>query len=358
MENIRQTLKKIDSLKIQSKAQLPFSIMPFLYNRINTKELLHSEIIASFLNPTSEHNCGKFFLFNFFDIIGIHKDEYDQESDFKIHIEFGIDNMRRIDILITWENKKTKEKKAIIIENKLNDAVDQKDQLKDYYSSISSQKFKVLKIVYIPRDQKKYAPPEKLDEDIKKLICVIYPKDIIDWMAILPNIEDAKEACISYSNLLKYMNMKNQNIVNAHKLLNNLSNEELKTIVSMYNVVKTSEWNFEVIRKITEILKEKNKKIIFKEKENRCVEIYFEDYNFWVELYFYFEDKCFNLWVADRTSESEISQTIYNLGFKHDVISKGYHYFKNENMFSYKFPSDDNYNKLVSDILTILEVSK
>ena len=358
MENIRQTLNKIDSLKIQSKAQLPFSIMPFLYNRITTKELLHSEIIASFLNPKSEHNCGTFFLFNFFDKIGIQKDEYNEESNFNIDIEFGIENLRRIDILITWENKKTNEKKAIIIENKLNDAIDQKNQIKDYFTAISSQNFNVLKIVYIPRNQKKYAPPEKLDEDISKLICVIYPKVLIEWMGILPNIEDAKESCISYSNLLKYMNMKNENIENAHTLLKKLSNDELKSIVTLYNIIKTSEWNLAVLSEIVIILKEKNDKIIFNEKENRYIEIYYEGYKFWIELYFYFEDKVFKLWIADDTHESFTNVEINNLGFKHDVMSKGFHYFKNVNMHSYEFPSDNNYKKLVEDILRILEVSK
>ena len=358
MQNIKELLGKVNSLAIKKVEQLPYSILPYLYDRISTKELLHSEIIASLLDSESDHNCGNFFLFTFFKQIELKESLYANETNFKIDVEFGIEDQRRIDILITWEDKITKKKSAIIIENKLNDATDQKDQLKDYYTSIYKE-YEVLKIVYIPRDQKKYAPSEKLDKDIRKLICVLYPKDLIKWLSNLPMNEEAKDArgsCINYSNILKYMNIKNHNMDNANELLNKLSNEEIKVLVSLYNTVKIDDLKVAVFAQIKESLKKENENIKIEAKEkNKYVEIYFEEYKFWIELYFYFDLSYFTLWIA--TNESDINPTINNLGFKYHGLEKKYHYYKNENFHIYKFPSDDKYKKLVDDILDILKLS-
>lgn len=154
--------------------------------------------------------------------------------------------------------------------------------------------------------------------------------------------------------------MKNENIYNANILLTELSNNEIKTIVDVYNIMKSNEWNYAIFNQLKTILIEKNEKIIFKEKDYRSVEIYFEGYKFWIELYFYLEEKYFKLWVVNySTEESNINPIISNLGFSHDSISKNRHYFINtsESMHIYEFPTNDKYEKLTNEILRILKVS-
>ena len=356
MENTKQLLEKIAQFDIQKSEDLPYSILTYLYNRIGSKELLHSEIIESFLNPKSEHQCGCFFLFNFFKLIEIDKCHYETETEFNIYTEYGIENQRRIDILITWEDKITKKRSAIIIENKLNDATDQRDQLKDYYASISKE-FEVLKIVYIPRDLSKKAPLDDLSDEIKKLVINIYPKDLTKWISNVPINEDVKVYCASYSNLLKYMNLKNLNAMNANLLLEGLNSNEIKSLVNLSKIVNSVDWNSTIFSKIKEKLNVTYPNVRLEIKENRYAEIFHANEDpFWIELYLYSD--YFALWIADKSIEKDaINPAIKNLHFSHDTISK-YHYFKNENMHNYEFPSEDKYSKLVEDISKILEVSK
>ena len=350
MENTKQLLEKITQFDIQKSEDLPYSILTYLYNRISSKELLHSEIIESFLNPKSEHQCGSFFLFNFFELIEIDKCHYETETEFNIYTEYGIENQRRIDTLITWNGK------AVIIENKLNDAVDQKDQLRDYYLSISKE-FEVLKIVYIPRDLSKKAPLDDLSDAVRKLVINIYPKDLIKWINNVPINEDVKVSCTSYSNLLKYMNLKNLNSMNANLLLEGLNSNEIKSLVNLSKIVNSVDWISTIFSKIKEKLNVPYPNLRLEIKENRYAEIFHGNEDpFWIELYF--NSDYFALWIADKSIEDQaINPAIKNLHFSHDSISK-YHYLKNENMHNYKFPSEDKYSKLVEDISKILEVSR
>ena len=350
MENTKQLLEKIAQFDIQKSEDLPYSILTYLYNRIGSKELLHSEIIESFLNPKSEHQCGCFFLFNFFKLIEIDKCHYETDTEFNIYTEYGIENQRRIDTLITWNGK------AVIIENKLNDAVDQKDQLKDYYLSISKE-FEVLKIVYIPRDLSKRAPLDDLSDAVRKLVINIYPKDLIKWINNVPINEDVKVSCASYSNLLKYMNLKNLNAMNANLLLEGLNSNEIKSLVNLSKIVNSVDWNSTIFSKIKEKLNVTYPNVRLEIKENRYAEIFHANEDpFWIELYLYSD--YFALWIADKSIEKDaINPAIKNLNFSHDSMSK-YHYFKNENMHNYEFPSEDKYSKLVEDILKILDVSR
>lgn len=98
----------------------------------------------------------------------------------------------------------------------------------------------------------------------------MYPKDLIKWLSNLPMNEDTKDArdsCINYSNILKYMNIKNHNMDNANELLNSLNNEEIKVLVTLYNTVKTDEWKLAVFSQIKEILKNENENIKVEAKE-------------------------------------------------------------------------------------------
>lgn len=352
MENIKQVLEKVTKLNLQKPEHLPYSIIPFLYDRISSKELLHSEIISSFLNPKSNHQCGTHFLFNFFEMIQLDENDYKNETEFIIYTEHGVENLRRIDILITWKGK------AIIIENKLNDAVDQTDQLKDYYIAVSKE-FTVKKIVYIPRDQTKRAHLTDLDDKVKKLIVEIYPNDLIKWINKFPINADIKESCVSYSNTLKYMNLKNLNIMNSNQLLENLQPNELRLLIDLTKTINTNDWNFAVLKILKGKLISIDSEIMFTDKKVNCIEIFYKDFAFWVEIYLHTNDFDFGLWIVSKSNDNPaICSAINMLGFNYEVQEDNYFYYKNENKYVYKFPTEDNYKDLVKDIIDILKESK
>jgi hypothetical protein len=374
MEQIKELLTKIRMLKIEKQEEVPYSIIPLLYNRITTKELLHSEIIASLLNPNSGHGCNTLFLQKFLNKIGLN-DYFDNSAKYEIYVEYPINvgaentsnSVRRIDILITWNNN------AVIVENKLNDAVDQENQLDDYYYAIrtekedikidwekysNNKKFDVLKVVYIPRDQIKKAPHIKFD---KELLKELYPSNLLEWLEDCrkdATSETSKPTLTNYIELLKYINIKNHNIMKAKQLLEELNDpNDLKKAIDIAGIINSSEWNIAKLEEIENSLKKKDQHILFKKLQDRYMEIYYENYEFWVELYCY--PKYFGLWIADKSSDKEvITQEIAKHGFEHYSMERGYHYFKNDKMFEYDFPSEDKNKKLVDDIFYLLADSK
>lgn len=373
MDGIKDLLQKVN-LRDGGSEEYLYSIMPMLYNRISSKELLHSEIIASLLDPSSGHGCNTLFLQKFFKEIEL-ETAFDNSAEYEISIEYQINIevenepqwIRRIDILITWNNY------AIIVENKLNNAVDQHNQLEDYYFAVqketddktidwkkyaSNKKYEVKKVVYIPCDQIKKAPHFKFD---KKLLKEFYPSDLIKWL------EDCKVgsvsgesnlAIVNYIELLKYMDIQNKNIMKARKLLSDLNDKnDIKKVLDIASIINSDEWNIAKLDEIVCKLRGIDSNIKFKIKENRYVEIFFEPYKFWVELYCRFD--YFELWIADKSSENDvINQQINILGFKHDVMQRGFRYFKNDKKFKYDFPSEDGYAKMLGDIRYLLEHSR
>jgi hypothetical protein len=60
--------------------------------------------------------------------------------------------------------------------------------------------------------------------------------------------------------------------------------------------------------------------INFKEKEDRDVEIFFDPYQFWLELYCY--PKHFRTWIAYESSKNVLKPKIINLGFHPEIMDK------------------------------------
>ena len=145
--------------------------------------------------------------------------------------------------------------------------------------------------------------------------------------------------------------------MNANLLLEGLNSNEIKSLVNLSKIVNSVDWISTIFSKIKEKLNVTYPNLRLEIKENRYAEIFHGNEDpFWIELYF--NSDYFTLWIADKSIENQaINPAIKNLHFSHDSISK-YHYFKNEDMHNYKFPSEDKYSKLVEDISKILEVSR
>ena len=88
---------------------------------ITIKETDHSKLLGGLLDPYGAHGQGRLFLNSFLDLLGFEKPT---EGTWKISIEDD-----HIDILL----RRTNPPSVIIIENKANDAVDQRGQLYRYW---------------------------------------------------------------------------------------------------------------------------------------------------------------------------------------------------------------------------------
>ena len=145
-ENINKRLQKIqDELQLNS-----FNL--FTISSYNSYlENFHSDVIAILINPNERHNQKHSFLNLFLDYlielgVKINKDDY---ALCEITREKG-----RIDIWI----KDNTSKKSIIIENKINNAGDQENQLETYYNYAINSGFEIDSIVYLTLNGNKNAP--------------------------------------------------------------------------------------------------------------------------------------------------------------------------------------------------------
>lgn len=134
----------------------PFNIFE-LISDIYYRENFHSDIIAKLFE-------NEIILKNFLDFIGVDKSKYE---NYEVEREES-----KIDILIKTE------KNCIIVENKLNWAVDMPEQLFRYYNECkNNKKLEVDKIVYLSPNSWKQPEEQSIKEIPKELIKTIIGYD-------------------------------------------------------------------------------------------------------------------------------------------------------------------------------------
>lgn len=185
-----------------------FCLVSDLYYREN----FHSDIICFFLDPKEKHQCGDVFLRTFIQMLNKTGKNIDPV---KYQDATAVREEGKIDILITSNLSK----RAIIIENKINEAVDMERQIPRYYDKISKD-FTVDAIVYLPLSNFKKPNKQdwtKQDEDnIEPLLISIpaYDKsggiNIVDnWLRpsiLLSDNLDVVSTLRQYSNLITKLN--------------------------------------------------------------------------------------------------------------------------------------------------------
>lgn len=243
-----------DILKKQDK-KLDFNIFDIITDKWK-KENFHSEILKFLLE-----NYEVFFN-NFLELINI--------KDKKEYLNAEITNEEaRIDILIKSE------KKAIIVENKINWAPDQNEQLAKYYKKVKDEyKKEVEKIIYIVPSKDKNPDEQTFgkDEKIKKEI-----KDRLEKIISFDGSENDLVSCLEKSrdklkeNLEKIKN--NFDSENFHKLffINHYIEILKRTGVGDMSTIKSNFYK-EIIEKY------KNGDNIF-EKLNYIIEMCSDDKN-------------------------------------------------------------------------------
>lgn len=212
-----------------------FKLSSDLYYREN----FHSDIIKAFLDPYESHGQENKYLNIFVEMLGLEKSDFEYSTVRR--------EPNNIDILITNQNSK----KAIIIENKVNNAVDMYRQLPRYYE-IVKQDYEVAAIVYITLDKSKRPDistwtTEEI-EDIKALLKIIpvFSRDgttnLVDhWInpaIIKSNDLDSSLILRQYAKLIKYLNTSTMDTISLEKFYNSLKEEDnLKTAISIRNML-------------------------------------------------------------------------------------------------------------------------
>jgi hypothetical protein len=141
-EEIKKLVKEYE-LSQSNPFDIGFNVF-HLSSDLYYRENFQSDIIAAFLNPHHSHNEKSKYLHLFIDFLNIAGGEKTiNKSDFlNSQVDREPDN---IDILIT----DTESKKAIIIENKINNAGDTYRQLPRYVDKVKKRKYDIQAIVYI-----------------------------------------------------------------------------------------------------------------------------------------------------------------------------------------------------------------
>lgn len=199
----------------KSKEDIPkdvfnvFSLVSDLYYREN----FHSDIISFFLDTQEKHGAGNAFLDAFIQMLN--KKGKSIDSNYYSDAVAIREKEDRIDILIKSESTK----RAIIIENKINNAVDMWRQIPRYYDYVTPN-YTLDAIVYLPLDIRK--EPDKGDwsnedkEKVSPLIVVIpaYDKSgntnlVDDWLhpsILLSDNLDVVSTLRQYSSLITKLN--------------------------------------------------------------------------------------------------------------------------------------------------------
>ena len=253
MENLQILLNSVNAILQEEKIKKEESLRRgerfnmFQVCGVNHYEVMHSAIIASFLDPNGSHGQMDKYLKAFLQTVD-DKTEIETSSS-SVYTEYvTLDG--RIDILI--EDKKGK---GIIIENKVY-ASDQSEQLKRY-DKFSKEKYKVgnYAIYYLTLDE------HDASDDSGKGInytCISYKEHILNWIgecikesATTPLI---RETLIQYRNQIKQLTNQDMDTENREKMIE---------ILTSSNNIDTT---IEILKKASDIYKQVRQNFINKLK--------------------------------------------------------------------------------------------
>ena len=180
IDAIRDILDKINNIYESEYRKLPYQVN--LLDEIHANENAHTRILLSLLRYEDNHDFP--ILKSFINLI---KDSYIQVKN--PNIEFNTSN---IDGLILESNKY-----AIIIENKIHWAVDQKEQIDRYVKHVINERqipASCVYVIYLTSDGNKEVSDYSMSDDTKatlgeRYVRMNYKYDILPWLnnVVLPN---------------------------------------------------------------------------------------------------------------------------------------------------------------------------
>lgn len=184
------------------------------------KEICHSRILAQFLDPKGKHGDGSIYLSRFLVVNGIQDFSYGTPgiADAIITTERSIASGRKIDIFIEW-TEPTGQKRAVIIENKLNGAIYQPNQLEDYRDAIEKEGYVDVKVIALHINEKPQDSLIKADSIIYASDIAIHIFDYLLGKEEVPNDYMHYGAILPYENYLLSLSLNNSTMDTAKQIL-------------------------------------------------------------------------------------------------------------------------------------------
>lgn len=316
--------------KAKDELYTAFRFNPFRFFR--TDEMGLSAVLAFLLNPKETHGQRDYFLKSFLEYLNLH--EYLAYDQVEVHTEKKFDG-RPHDIVLIGKLK-GKQHWIISIENKLNGAVDQKNQINDYLKSLEKEYIQH-HLIYMPIWDN---PPSKysiIEEDWQKAVdenkaSIFSAQRMIEWLEnciiISPRIQ---QFVADFSNYIKTEILKMSEHSNNEQLISEIIQkpEDIKILVeSMDLAQKVQERLF---NQLIEQLKEKSKQNGFQEWEVNTLSRKQESWIFFqlkskfsevcIELRFDHNDLYFGIY--NKTNKEEYSKLFSDLLIKHNIKPSG-----------------------------------
>lgn len=371
MEEIEILRQKLKDIEIR-KNEIPFNALNLMYREILRKEELQSKIIGGFLNPNENHGYGYVPLTLFLNrVFGKGKFVITQESKFSVDLERYVlpPDMpaRRIDILLSWRDNENN-KHAIIIENKLNWAPNQPNQLNDYYDCLIKEGYDVDGLVYMPfsskyqhsshTDTKSTVLEKTIDFDAEKLV---------KWLEDIEADFKKKEISPDISSIHQYIEFwvclitNNYATMKAIDIIDVLSMDEINKVENLVELVTSTGWCKARFSNITPRIESYfNENLVIEYKKwtdgRNYVQYFFRLYEFWVELWL--EEKEIRLYIVSNSDRGETIK-INNSTFSYNSFDINYYYNdKSYFKFHYNDFGIDQIEKTVTSLLKELEKFK
>lgn len=372
-ESIERCIHQENEIQKKDKAFNIFELIADKYKHEN----FHSDILAFILDPTEKHNAKDEYLNLFIEFLN-------SISNTNKEININIDHYKnsqvsreenRIDILI----KDKQSKHAIIIENKINDAVDMHLQLPRYVEQILTQKYEIDAILYLSKDGNKTPSRNDWKENVEENIIKIIDEKMISLASftsihstnnlvtgwLKPSIKKAIEKksneieliLTHYSNLLQKLNIMTE-ISQEEKFLFDSIIKDPKNYENAFQIKKLLENRLAVF--LSNDFKEKfekkypNYSAPFEKltlAPDAICQVLFSNWDYkeskyYLRIQFDINNKNFEIVLRDRNNNNTLNEKesdLEQIGFKKD----GYGYFQHRYFSVNPHKEDESLDALV-----------
>lgn len=312
------------ALKKREEFDLGFNIFSLVSDQYY-KENFHSEIIHAFLDTKGKHNENRLFLDLFLNFlipeckIKIPIDKANYDNGLMVCNEHTTDGLRRIDILICSDSH------AIIIENKIYNAIDMDNQLIDYYKYCKeTKKLKVDAIIYLSIDGKKIPdknkwecnPETKLEIEQKLIKMAAFDigasgKSLYHWLDKCESkseVEENQFIIRQYKQLLKFLRgyiMETEALKDYYEWISNPENKDKATEIEKWIKIHNELIRYYPVKLIEEIDKDDKRISWYSESKTwGDTEVIFDgignDKNYYLKVTFYTNKFC-KILIQDNT---------------------------------------------------------
>lgn len=233
-ELIIEISREIENRKLESQV----TDWPFEHFWANPYEPAHSKLIAFFIDPGQKHGCGSFMLNGFLEVLAtaVHRGTINSKRLFEGNGCKVAAESAYIDLRITREASVGRF--AILIENKINSAVDQDRQLERYVTHLhdhSGFSYPEIFIFYLPLTREKHPNPDdrqRVTQLGAQYFHINFGQHILTWLDRVirewPTSLDPRmrEHVGQYRNLIAYLNRRQKALEMNEKIIAQLKNAE------------------------------------------------------------------------------------------------------------------------------------